>query len=144
MPMRDMASDLSAAPAILPAVYAANSTVISVDLKGYEGCTLYIHSGIGGIVFTGTNKIEFVLTHSDDDATYTNVASTDLVGAPAVSNGIVDSFVVAKAAASVKEIGYKGSKRYLQLLASFSGTHGTGTAIAAVAVRGFPLTGPTA
>lgn len=144
MPMRDMASDISGVPAILPAVYAADSTVITIDLLGYEGCTLFIYSGAGGITFSGTNKVEFVLTESDDNSTYANVASASIVGAPTVTNGIVDSFVAAKAAASIKEIGYKGSKRYLQLLADFSGTHGTGTAIAAIAVRGFPLTGPVA
>jgi hypothetical protein len=32
----------------------------------------------------------------------------------------------------VYRFGYKGGKRYLKLLADFSGTHGTGTPVAAV------------
>lgn len=145
MSTRDMASDLSAVTAIVPAVLAADNTEIAVDLAGYQAATLYIQVGVGGISFSGTNKIEFKLTHSDDNSTYTAVASADIVGSPTVgTGGIIESYTAAKAAASINEYGYKGGKRYLKLLADFSGTHGTGTPISAVVVRGLPLTGPVA
>jgi hypothetical protein len=41
-------------------------------------------------------------------------------------------------------IGYNGKKRYLKLLADFSGTHGTGTPMSAVAILANPKTKPVA
>lgn len=142
MPQRDMVSDLSAAVILPAATYSADNTPASIDLAGYEGASLYLSVGVGGITFTGTNKVEFVLTHSDDDSTYTNVASADLVGAPSVTNGIIRTLSAAHASAAVYEYGYKGGKRYLKLLADFSGTHATGTPFSATVIRGFPLGGP--
>jgi hypothetical protein len=52
-----------------------------------------------------------------------------------ITNGIIKSLVAAHAAAAVYRYGYKGGKRYLKLLADFSGTHGTGTPIAAIALK---------
>jgi len=40
------------------------------------------------------------------------------------------------AAATVEKIGYIGRKPYIRLLADFSGTHGTGTPMSALAVTG--------
>ncbi len=125
-------------PAILlpPAAYNADNTPASVDLLGALSATIFLMVGIGGITFSGTNKIEFVLTHSDDDSTFTNVTAADLVGVSSVTNGIVRSLVAAHAAPSVTEIGYIGRKRYLRLLADFSGTHGAATPLAALVVEG--------
>ena len=52
-----------------------------------------------------------------------------------ITSGIVRALTAAHAAATVQKIGYKGGKRYIKLLADFSGTHGTGTPIAAEVVR---------
>ena len=124
------------------ATLSADNTPSAIDLQGYDSATLLLQIGIGGITFDGTNKIEFVLTHSDDNSTYTNVSATDLTGASApttVTSGIIKSLIVAKAAADVSEYGYIGSKRYLKLLADFSGTHGTGTPICATINKGKPF-----
>ena len=143
--MRDMSQLHSAAVLIGAATLSADNTPAAVDLAGYEGCTIYIMVGIGGISFSGTNKVEFKLTASDDDSTYTAVTIDDVTGIASVgSGGIIKDLVAAHPAAAIYEVGYKGSKRYLKLLADFSGTHGTGTPIAAIALRGFPLTGPVA
>ena len=40
--------------------------------------------------------------------------------------------------------GYVGGKRYVKLLAAFSGTHGTGTPIAGVVIRGHGQINPQA
>lgn len=124
---------------IPPAVYSADNTPPAVDLQGVQSATILIMPGVGGITFSGSNRIEFVLTHSDDDSTYTNVTAADLVGVASVTSGIVRSLIAAHAAASATEIGYIGRKRYLKLLADFSGTHGVGTPIAAIVVTDNPL-----
>lgn len=123
---------------LLPAAtYAADNTPATVDLGTAESCTILLEVGVGGITFSGTNKVEFKLTHSDDDSTYAAVTVADVVGLASVgAGGIVSSLVAAHAAATVDKIGYVGRKRYLKLLADFSGTHGTGTPMSALAVTG--------
>lgn len=138
-PNRDAATGLFPAIAIAAAVLSADNTPATIDLLDYQSATLLLNVGVGGITFTGSNKIEFVLTHSDDDVTYSTVTDDDLVKdalAPAtIANGIVRALTAAHAAATVQKIGYVGGKRYLKLLADFSGTHGTGTPIAATVSR---------
>lgn len=134
-PERDGASSKTIALAIGPATLAADNTPAAVDLRDYRKATLMLAIGVGGITFDGTNKIEVKLTHSDDGTTYADVADDDVVKdayAPAsLTTGIIRSLAAAHAAATVQKLGYKGGKRYVKLLADFSGTHGTGTPIAA-------------
>ena len=69
---------------------------------------------------------------------YEVITADDLLGVSSVTDGIVKSLVAAHATADVTRFGYRGGKRYLKLLADFSGTHGTGTPIAAVVAKGNP------
>lgn len=142
--MKDMHSGLTVVSAIGAAVLSADNTPAAVDLQGYNAAEIILAIGIGGITFSGTNKIEFVLTHSDDDSSYSAVAANDVLGATVASGGIIKSLVAAHAAASVARVGYVGGKRYLKLLADFSGTHGAGTPIAALVLKGHPFDAPQA
>jgi hypothetical protein len=136
--MRDQVNRLADVQAIGPAVLSADNTPAAIDLNGYNSATIFLSVGIGGITFSSTNKIEFVLTHSDDDISYSNVTQADILGVTVASGGIVRSLTAAKASAdaSATEVGYIGGKRYLKLLADFSGTHGAGTPMSAVVVLG--------
>jgi len=121
---------------IVPAVMTADNAEITVDLQGCDGCEIVLMVGVGGITFNGTNKIEFVLNESDDDSTYTAVPDGLVNGVDGtMTDGIIKALTAAHAAAAVYRFGYVGYKRYLQLLADFSGTHGTGTPISAVAIK---------
>lgn len=142
--MHDLHSHVSVKSLIAPAVLAADNTPVAVDLLGFDAAEIILNIAAGGITFSGTNKIEFVLTHSDDDATYTNVTDADMLGVSGISNGIIKALTAAHASASAYRFGYKGNKRYLKLLADFSGTHGTGTGISATVVRGAPELTPQA
>ncbi len=138
-PERDNASGISPVIALAAAVLSADNTPAAIDLLDYGAATLLLNIGVGGITFSGTDKIEFVLTHSDDDSTYTNVTDTDVIkdaNAPAtISNGIIRALTAAHAAATLQKLGYVGGKRYIKLLADFSGTHGTGTPMSATVIR---------
>jgi len=141
--MRDLATLISAAALLPAATYAADNTPAAVDLDGYESAVIFLHVGVGGITFDATNKIEFKLTHSDDGTTYDAVADGDVQGVASVgTGGIVKSLVAAHAADDVTKIGYMGGRRYLKLLADFSGTHGTGTPLAAAVIKGNPRFAP--
>lgn len=142
--MKDLHSHITIVSAIGNVVLAADNTPAAIDLQGYASAEVVLSIGIGGITFSGTNKIEFKLTHSDDDTTYTDVTTADMLGVTVSASGIIKSLVAAHAAAAVYRYGYKGGKRYLKLLADFSGTHGTGTPIAANVIKGNGADNPQA
>ena len=102
---------------------------------------------MGGITFNGTNYINFVLQDSDDGVNFANVAAAKLSGSEVpsgVTDGVVQSIQAAHATPTVTTIGYIGGKRYLELTASFQGTHAVGTALSASVVKGNPIYIPAA
>ena len=140
--MKDFHSGMLAVSVLPAAVLTADNTPVAIDLQGYDAAELLLSIGAGGITFSGTNKIEFILTHSDDDSTYTAVADADMLGVSSITSGIIKSLVAAHATGAVYRFGYVGDKRYLKLLADFSGTHGTGTPIAAALLKGSGFDNP--
>lgn len=135
--MKDLHSAILAALAFAPGVYSDDPAPIVIDLLGFDAAEIVVAIGAGGINFTNANKIEFKLTHSDDDTTYTAVALKDVLGVAAVADGgTIKALTSAHAAAAAYRFGYKGGKRFLKLLPDFSGTHGTGTALSAIVLKG--------
>ena len=135
--MKDLHSGFKAVVAIAAASLTADPTPPAIDRRGYEAVELLLSVGVGGITLDGTNKVEFKLTHSDDNVTYDAVEQKDVLGTTVAAGGIVKSLVAAHAAAAAYRFGYKGNRRYLKLLPDFSGTHGTGTPISAIALLGY-------
>jgi hypothetical protein len=140
--MKDMHNNIAVDQAIGLATLAADNVPVAVDLSGFKSAEIFLAIGAGGITFTGTNKIEFKLTHSDDNLAYDDVVDADMLGVSDVAGGIIKDLKTAHASAVVSRFGYKGNRRYLKLLADFSGTHGTGTPIAAMVVKGEPRNAP--
>lgn len=133
------------AQSLIPAAaYDADTTPVAVDVGDFEAVLLALSIGAGGITFDADNKIEFKLTHSDDDSTYTAVADADVTNSTVTTGGVIKALVSAHATAAVYNFGYIGRKKYLKLLADFSGTHGTATPLAASAVGGLPHLVPVA
>lgn len=143
--MKDIHSAMAVALMIGNEVLSADNTPAAVDLIGYDAAEVVLAIGAGGITFTATNKIEFKLTHSDDDVTYEAVELKDVLGVESIgTGGIIKTLTSAHAAAAAYRFGYKGGKRYLKLLADFGGTHGTGTPIAALVIKGMGHDNPQA
>jgi hypothetical protein len=134
--MKDLYNHLKIVDAIGAVVLAADNTPAAIDLRDGQSAVVDLAVGIGGITFDATNKIEVVLTHSDDNVTYSAVVDADMQGVTGIADGIIKSFVAAHAAAANYQYGYIGGKRYLKILADFSGTHGAGTPIAARVIQG--------
>jgi hypothetical protein len=135
--MRDIISHIGLVNVITPAVLAADTTSEVFDLAGFGSAALLIHVGAGGITFNGTNKVESKLSHSEDDVTYEPVSADDVQGVDTVdAGGIVYALKTAHADPTITKVGYIGNRRYLKLLADFSGTHGTGTPIAVTLIKG--------
>lgn len=130
-------------------VLGADNTPAAIDTINWRGAAVLTNVGVGGITFSGTDKIEFKLYHGETTTfgESTAVEDTDVImpfGETLGSGGIIRSLIAAKAAADVKahQVGYIGKKRYLFLLADFSGTHGTGTPITATVRFTHPLHAP--
>ena len=140
--MRDSTHNFGAVSAVAPAVLADDPAPIAVDRQGFEALTFVLMLGVGGIGFTNTNRIDFVLEHSDDGAAWDPVDATNVLGAAVDDAGIVLSQRAAHPAATVHRFGYvdgtPGERRYVRLRPDFNGTHGTGTPIAALAILGKP------
>ena len=136
--IRDLHNNLSTALLVAPQTATADITPVSVDLLGFRSAMVLLYIGIGGITFTTTNKIEYILEHSNDNTNWTAVVQADVLGPTVTAGGIVRSLVAAKAAADVQEISYIGGRRYVRLTPDFSGTHATGTPMTAFMVRGMP------
>jgi hypothetical protein len=137
--MKDIHNQITKRLMLGPASLSADNAPAAFDIQGFRGAALAIAVGIGGITFDGTNKIEFKLSHGDTSTVGSHVAVTDAdvdillpTGAKGAvgAGGIVRSLVAAHAAPTVTKVGYRGNKRYLSLLADFSGTHGSPTPIA--------------
>lgn len=142
--MRDIVHSLGLTALIAPAVLAADSVPAAADLLGFNSAAIAIHVGAPGITFTGTNKIDFVLTHSDDGVNFTPVEAADVQNADVLAGGIVATLRAAIAGPTIIKVGYIGDRRYLKLLADFSGTHSTGTAISALLIKGNAVNRPVA
>jgi hypothetical protein len=86
---------------------------------------------------TEPTRSSTAVADADVDLTESNIST---VG----TGGIVRSLIAEHAAATVDRVGYIGGKRYLKILADFSGTHGTGTPIGVQVIKGLPHDAPTA
>lgn len=143
--MKDIYGHSSPAILIPPAEYDDDTVPAAVDITGFKSALIEIAVGAGGITFSGTNKIEFKLTHADAaDGDYTAVAQADIAGAVVGTGGIIKALTAAHATPTVTKVGYHGGKRFLKLLADFAGTHGAATPISATVVRFDPYLSPVA
>lgn len=146
MNFKDAHSGMQLVKSIGNAVYTADQAGAIINHQGFRSVTYALEIGIGGITFDGSNKIEFFLEHGNasDLSDAALVALGDVLGLTSISSGILKSLIVAHAAANVYRFGYRGGKQYSRLTANFTGTHGTGTPIAAMAILSRPDNGPVA
>jgi hypothetical protein len=106
---RDLHDNLSTALLVAPQTATADITPVSVDLLGFRSAMVMLYIGIGGITFTTTNKIEYILEHSNDNTNWDIVTQSAVLGPTVAAGGIVRSLVAAKAAADIQEISAGGA-----------------------------------
>lgn len=124
--MRDAQSRLDPVQSLAPAARTASANGSSADLANYDSATVLIDVG----AFTDGSHT-FEVQESDDDSTFTAVAAADLIGdSEPVVDGAADDDQIYK-------IGYVGSKRYLRVATTVSGTT-TGAVYGAQILRGNP------
>ncbi|MEU0531985.1 Bbp16 family capsid cement protein [Amycolatopsis tolypomycina] len=118
----DLKNNVASAISLAPAARTATANGTGVDLAGFSAIAVVVAAGT---ITDGTHA--FKVQESDDNATFTDVAAGDLDGAaPSLQ---------AAGSNTVTEVGYKGIKRYIRVVATVSGTT-TGGVYAALVVRG--------
>ena len=123
----DNVNDFSVAQSLPPSVRTATANGTGVDLTGYNGAAIIITSG----TITDGTLYTFEVQESDDNATFTAVADDDLIGTEPALAAADDNVV--------REVGYKGIKRYVRVaLTGATGSPATGGLFAAFVVRGKP------
>lgn len=130
-------------PIVMTVAVGAKDTG-SQDLQGFDGAMVAIHAGAkhASDTLNSSNKITCLLQHADDDGTgaagsFSNVASTDVVGVTP-SSGVILTIDDAAKCAQVVQCGYIGGKRFIKLTATPTGTIANGVPIAVEVVKGFP------
>nr|WP_029924541.1 hypothetical protein [Ochrobactrum sp. UNC390CL2Tsu3S39] len=129
--MKDTFHDNKAVQAIAPAVLAANTNGVSIDLKGFDSALFVINTG----AIDAAGDFSVKLQESDTGTSgWTDVDAADLLG----------SVPATLAANAAYRIGYIGSKRkrYVRAVATKAG--GTSIAAGVVAILGHPNIAPVA
>ncbi|MCG5220272.1 Bbp16 family capsid cement protein [Streptosporangium soli] len=123
----DNVNDLSIATSLAPAARTATANGTGVDLAGYNAATVVIASG----TITDGTLYTFQVEESDDNSNFTAVADADLIGTEPALAAADDNVV--------REVGYKGIKRYVRVaITGATGSPSTGGVFAAFVVRGKP------
>lgn len=125
---RDLHNSISSIVGIVPAGNRTTTTTgTGVDLAGYRSAAIVL---VPAAITDGTHTP--TLEESDASGSdYTAVAAANMSGT-----------LAALAASTIQEVSYLGSKRYIRVVITVTGSPSTGGIYAAVIVRGDPVTGP--
>ncbi|MBV2144414.1 hypothetical protein KUG47_13010 [Falsochrobactrum sp. TDYN1] len=129
--MKDTYHDNKAVQAIAPAVLAANTNGVSIDLKGFDSALFAVNTG--AIEAAGDFTVKLQESDTGTSA-WTDVAAADLL------DGVPDTLE----ANSAYRVGYIGSKRKRYVRAVAVKTGGTSIALGVVAILGHASTAPVA
>lgn len=120
---QDIANHISPTYSFLPASRTAAANGTGVDLAGFDAVAVVIEAGAAGGT---TPSFTFEVQESDDNSTFTAVASSDLDGTEPVIT----------TSTSITKIGYHGIKRYLRVaITAATGTSPT-LLCSALVIRG--------
>ena len=135
--MRDLANRVIQSAVLAPVVQNATVTSAAIDLEGFNSAMISVATGIEGVTLSSTVHWTFILQHSDDDSTYTDVTSSkDVTDGSVDSDGIFLKLDDNAETPQVSGIGYIGGKRYLKVITTKTGTMSTGTAMSINCVKG--------
>jgi hypothetical protein len=129
--------------AIIPAAIGANATKTGavIDRKGYGGVEFIV--SYGSVTTTGT-VVTIVAKEGDVTGTMTSVADADLLGTEVLASLPAATPRTAGTTKEVsKRLGYRGNKRYVQLLAVQTGVTSVGV-VGANAILFNPSSAPVA
>ena len=140
--MKDLHSNIDVVSVLDPVVWSATATYTDIDLAGFNSAELLIWVGLdAGTGLSAEHKVVFTLQDSDDGTTYANVETADVLGAGTITSGVILTVDSTDEDNTLYNYGYVGGKRYLQLVATETGT--VSCPIAVGVIKGHPLDAPT-
>lgn len=122
----DLHNNVKQVLAIIPAAIGANATKTGaiIDRQGYGGVEFLV--SYGSVTTTGT-IVTLVLKEGDVTGTLTSAADADLLGTEVLASLLAATPRTAGTTKEVsKRLGYKGTKRYVQLSAVQTGVTSVG------------------
>lgn len=126
---KDRASGMSCSNSVPPAAkVTTDQTGTCVDTKGYEAVTAVVHYG-DWTDGTFTPKLQEGDASNGSDAA--DVAAADLIGSFTALSGTGQEN-------KLYAVGYKGTKRYVRVFVTVTGTPGTGASVSAFIVNQAP------
>jgi hypothetical protein len=128
--MRDIYHNVLATNVLNPITSTATKTSTTIDTQGYNSASVVFSLGLSGDVLSGSLFWTLTLQHSDDNATYTACAAADCNSG--TNSVVVNGTTLDRQAYS---LGYLGTKRYVQALATPTGAVVSGMPIGIVALR---------
>lgn len=135
MANKDLANNLLMTQVLDPATTSATVNTAGLDMKGATGGMINVLIGESGDTLSSTVKWDLILQDSDDDSSYSAVTSnTDVSFADVDSSGIFATIDAAAEDDASYAIGYNGTKRYVRVACTKTGTHSNGTPIGAVGI----------
>jgi hypothetical protein len=138
MASRDLRSNLGIVQLLDPADQAHTTFKSSVlDTRGFEGVLVEVTLG----AFTGADVSNYLtpkMQESDttNDADFTDVAAGDLQGSFTVVNDTTTKD------SQTQVVGYVGSKRYIRVVGTYTGTGITASLVGVTGVLGVPHIAP--
>ncbi len=128
--MRDLYHNVLVTRVLNPVVSTSTKTSSAIDLQGFNSATVVFALWLSADVLSGSILWTLSLQHSDDGVTFTAPATTDC------NAGIISIVVNATTLdRQAYTIGYIGSKRYLQAVATPTGSTTSGMPIGMLAQR---------
>lgn len=127
--MRDLHDNLGPVQSLAPAARTASANGTGVDLRDFDAAMVMIDFGAWT---DGSHTFE--VQESDDDSTYAAVGDDDLLGTEPVVDGASED-------AQVYKLSYIGTKRYIRVAVTVSGTT-TGAVYGASIIRGLAHRAP--
>jgi len=140
--MNDLHNNVRTKTAIVPAAIGANATKtgLVIDKQGYGSLEFLV--AYGSVTTTGT-VVTLVVKEGDVTGTLTSVADADLLGTEVLASLLATTPRTAEVSKEVtKRIGYRGSKRYVNISAVQTGVTSVGV-VGAIALLGNPNLAPT-
>lgn len=136
----ELHSNVKQVLAIIPAAIGANATKTGaiIDRQGYGGVEFLV--SYGSVTTTGS-IVTLVVKEGDVTGTLTSVADADLLGTETLASLAAGARVAGTGKEVTKRLGYKGTKRYVQLSAVQTGVTSVGC-ISAAALLFSPAIAP--
>ena len=141
MKTNDLHDNVKQTLAIIPAAIGANATKTGaiIDRQGYGGVEFIVN--YGSVTTTGT-VVTLVMKEGDVTGTLTSVADADMLGTETLASLLAATPRTAGTTKEVaKRVGYKGTKRYVQLSAVQTGVTSVGC-VSATAILFSPSLAP--